>query len=170
MKDANGFRVSCFAHTLSLAVKEAIESNADLMHILERCRAIVSFFNQSTVATATLTRLCLNLTKNKLQQECSTRWNCTIIMLRSLLELKQPVTDSLRVLQRNDLLLEDFDWETIAGAIEILSPFEEATTDLSSQFYSSLSKVIPCVKIIQQKLSELISSEYNPWLLNLLND
>jgi|688.fasta_scaffold1195785_2 hypothetical protein len=48
---------------LSLAVKGAIESNTDLMHILERCRAIVSFFNQSTVATSTLTRLCLNLTK-----------------------------------------------------------------------------------------------------------
>jgi hypothetical protein len=87
-------------------------------------------------------------------------------MLLSQLELKQPVTDILRVLQLNDLLLEDFDWNTIAGATEIISPFEEATTD---QFYPSISKVIPCVKIIQQKLSELISLECNPWLLNLLN-
>ncbi len=91
-------------------------------------------------------------------------------MLRSLLQLKQPVTDSLRILRRDDLLLEEFDWDTIAGAIEILSPFEEATADLSSQFYPSLSKVIPCVKILQAKLSGLVSTEFNPWLINLLND
>ncbi len=61
-----------------------------------------------------------------------------------------------------------YNWDTIAGAIDIMSSFEEATADLSSQFYPSLSKVIPCVKIIQAKLSGLVSTEFNPWLINLL--
>jgi hypothetical protein len=138
--------------------------------ILERCRTIVSFFHSSTGVTATLTRLCENLFKNKMQQECATRWNCTLIMLRSLLQLKQPVTDRLRILRRDDLLLEEFDWDTITGEIDILSPFEEATVDHSSQFYLSLSKVIPCVQIIQAKSSGLISTEFSPWPINLLND
>lgn len=166
----NWRRVPCFAHTLSLAVKGAIEKNVDIKLILDRCRAIVTFFHHSTPATLKLSELCVNLTKKVLQQEGSTRWNSTLIMVRSLMELRVPVIDTLKILDRQDLLFEDFDWETLAGVIEVLTPFEETTTDLSSQYYPSISKVIPSIKILQRRLADVITTEYNPWLINLIGD
>lgn len=81
-------------------------------------------------------------------------------MIKSLLDLKNELTDVMRITNRRDLELEDFNWETIAGMV-VLLPFEETTTELSSQFYSSLSKVIPAVKILLRRLSSLVTTEYN---------
>ncbi len=55
-------------------------------------------------------------------------------------------------MDRNDILLTPDEWSILAGVNEILKPFDEVTTDLSSQFYSSLSKVIPLIKFLQPNL------------------
>lgn len=41
------------------------------------------------------------------------------------------------------------------GAVEILKPFDEITTDLSFQTYPSLSKVIPAVRLLERHLMSL---------------
>lgn len=39
--------VTCFAHTLNLAVTNAIDSNPEFKSVLSNCRAVVTFFKQS---------------------------------------------------------------------------------------------------------------------------
>nr|CAH0112333.1 unnamed protein product [Daphnia galeata] len=103
--------VSCFAHTLNLAVTDALKNNSELNGILARCRSL---------------------------QEVPTRWNSTV---------GDPIAAVLASLKRTDLLLEEA-IQLIKGAVTILEPFEEATKDLSSQSYASLSKVIPVVALL----------------------
>ena len=42
-------------------------------------------------------------------------------------ELQGSVRDTLKVMDRQDLLLEDWEWETLAGAKTLLKPFDILT-------------------------------------------
>ena len=44
--------VSCFAHTLNLAVTDALKNNSELNGILARCRSLVAFFKQPSKANS----------------------------------------------------------------------------------------------------------------------
>ena len=79
-------------------------------------------------------------TKKKLKPDVKTRLNSTLIMLRSLLDLKEAVDDSLTIL-KPEMKLDVIEWDEIYELVFLLAPFEEITTDLSSQHYPSVSKV-----------------------------
>ncbi|KZS04907.1 Uncharacterized protein APZ42_032035 [Daphnia magna] len=87
--------IPCFAHTLSLAVKDAIHDNPEFYAILNKCRNIVTIFHHSGPATLKLNQLSSGR-KSRLQQELPVRWNPTLIMIQSLLALQEPVTDTLK--------------------------------------------------------------------------
>ena len=76
-------------------------------------------------------------------------------MIQSLLTLKDAVNDALKAMDRKDLLLTDNEWSILVGVAEILKPFDEVTTDLSSQYYPSISKVIPSIRILQHNLGSM---------------
>lgn len=162
--------VHCFAHTLSLIVKGAIEKTPEFLAILLRARAIVTFFHHSHKATAKLASLCKDRTTKVLAQDVATRWNSTLIMIRSLIDLKEFVQDALRspVIDRRDLDLNEFEWEILANAVEILKPFDELTKDLSSQNYPSISKVIPSIVLVTKWLNNINKNIYVDCLKQLL--
>lgn len=168
--------IPCFAHTLNLVVKGSIERNHELSSILARSRAIVTFFHQSAKATSKLASLCKNRTSKVLAQDVVTRWNSTLTMIASLVELKEYVQDSLSspAIDRSDLDLQVHEWETLVSAMELLQPFDEITADLSSQHYPSISKVIPSIRLVMHFLNrrkEDISclAQLNLDLLSLLS-
>ena len=71
----------------------------------------------------------------------------------------------MKVMDRQDLLLEDWEWETLAGAKALLKPFDILTQDLSSQYYPSISKVLPSIRLLQEHLTEIHNHEFNDVLL-----
>ncbi|KZS13406.1 Uncharacterized protein APZ42_021473 [Daphnia magna] len=156
--------IPCFAHTLSLAVKDPIHDNREFSVILNKCRNIVTFFHHSGPATLKLNQLCSGR-KSRLQQEVPVRWNSTLIMIQSLLALQEPVTDTLKVMDKRDLLLDDWEWETLAGAKALLKPFDILTQDKSSQYYPSISKVLPSIRLLQEHLTEIRNHELNDVLI-----
>ena len=93
--------------------------------------------------------------QKKFKPEVKTRWNSTLIMLRSLLDLKQPVDDALTLL-KPESKLNVIEWDEVAELVFLLSPFDEITTNLSSQHYPSVSKVIPAVRLMKQTLQDVI--------------
>ena len=76
-------------------------------------------------------------------------------MLRSLLDLKKPVDDALTLL-KPESKLNVIEWDEVAQLVFLLSPFDEITTNLSSQHYPSVSKVIPAVRLMEQTLQDVI--------------
>ncbi len=62
----------------------------------------------------------------------------------------------LKATDRNDLLFTQNEWDILAGVVSMLKPFDEVTTVLSSQFYTSISKIIPSIKILQHNHKKFI--------------
>lgn len=104
----------CFAHTQNPAVTGAIKKNVEFNLVLEHFRKLVFLFKQSNLATSKLNFYCANITKKKLKQEVPTRWNSTLLMMMSLLELKEQVSDTVRILKREELDLTNSEWDIMS--------------------------------------------------------
>ena len=109
---------------------------------------------KSTTGTSKLKQLSASSSK-KLKPDVKTRWNSTLIMLRSFLDLKEAVDDALTIL-KPDLKLNIIEWEEVGELTFLLTPFEEITTNLSSQHYPSISKLIPSIRLMENTLQDVI--------------
>lgn len=144
--------VPCFIHTLQLAINTALKHDS-MAGILVKSRRIVTHFNHSNQAQSKLRDLQqeLNLPDHKLVQDVCTRWNSTYYMISRLLEQKRPVSLYLAETSVNFENLSTEQWKILEKSIELLKPFEEITKIISSNC-SSISEVIPHLKILQKYL------------------
>ena len=81
------------------------------------------------------------------------RWNSTFYLLVSLLDLKDPVVDTLQELAP-DCAAHEFsgtEWKTMQKIVNVLKPFEEATK-LLSEYDASISMAIFSVTLIVKSL------------------
>ncbi|KAL1254902.1 hypothetical protein QQF64_012963 [Cirrhinus molitorella] len=146
----------CFAHTINLIVKRAIEEQEVLADIRSRARRVVSFFRSSTKATEKLILAQERMGRQplKLIQEVDTRWNSTHDMLQRFIDLREPVGAALANLSSDDMPLSSADFEIISESLEVLAPFKYATEELSAEKRVSASKIIPIIRMIQHKVAE----------------
>ncbi len=165
--------IPCFAHTLNLLVRDSFKDNLEVYSLIKTCREIVTLFKQSAKAMSYLKNLAKNQPSIKietLKQDVPTRWNSTLIMIRSVLAFGETLNEALRLAQRTDLEIGQYDRLMLEELLSVLEYFEEATVELSSQLYPSLSKVIPVVKQLQDGLSQLsFIGSVEMVRLNLLN-
>ncbi|KAK7882934.1 hypothetical protein WMY93_029108 [Mugilogobius chulae] len=148
--------VSCFAHTLNLIVKKAIDQTPAMNDIREKSRKVVGLFRSSCKAKEKLNevQVLMNRPTMKLIQEVETRWNSTYDMLERLYEQREPVGAALSYLQNDVSPLTSAEYDIIHEALCLLQPFKAATTEMSEEKRVSASKVIPLYRQLQYKLSE----------------
>ncbi|KAK0139038.1 Zinc finger BED domain-containing protein 1 [Merluccius polli] len=149
----------CIAHTLNLIVKKALDQNPVFSGIRAKARKLVGFFRSSTTAKEKLTQVQLHLgmAKLKLMQEVETRWNSTYLMLQRLVELREPVGAALAGLQHDMPMITSDEFSIVGGCLSLLSPFYDATVELSAEENVSASKVVPLMKMLEQNLQEEIA-------------
>ncbi|XP_076869612.1 E3 SUMO-protein ligase ZBED1-like [Brachyhypopomus gauderio] len=146
----------CIAHTLNLVVKKALELTPVLSTIRTKARKLVGYFRSSTTAKEKLDLVQEHMRKpkKKLIQEVETRWNSTFQMLERVAELREPVGAALAGLQTDIAVLTSDDYNNICACLSILSPFHEATIELSEEKKVSGSKVVPLLKMVEKMLQE----------------
>lgn len=93
----------------------------------------------------------INVKKNALIQDVSTRWNSTFHMIERLLEQHWALTATLsdpKVIPRGKRYfdLKPEQWELFEELNQGLAPFETATVDLSGQQYTTISGLPQVVK------------------------
>ncbi|KAI9550748.1 hypothetical protein GHT06_004941 [Daphnia sinensis] len=92
-------------------------------------------------------------------------------MIKSILTLKDAVDGALKAMDKPELLLTANEWTISLGSVcNMLNPFDEVTTDLSSQYYPSISKVIPSIRILQHNLGALNITGCCPILKKMSSD
>lgn len=145
----------CFAHTLNLVVKDSLKNVPEMVKVLEKCSAIVSFFHHSSKATEKLRDIQkqLEIAEHKLIQSVETRWNSVFYMLERLYEQNEAVTTALCLLGKNALCLNVGELSFIKQTVDTLQPFEEVTRDISAAKHVSVSKVIPLVSLIHRSVA-----------------
>ena len=152
--------IPCMAHTLNLIVQESLNKDRCLVDLRAKCRHIVTFFRHSVQAYDKLKLIQKESSKEerKLVQEVETRWNSTLYMFQRIVEEYKEVKLTLCSLDREDLSISTDDVKILKDAINVLLPFEEATVELSSEHYVSVSKVIPLARSLQLITSQSQSS------------
>ena len=102
-------QMGCFAHTLNVAVKHAVEDDQRTKCLVKKVKDIVHYFNASTVALNELKeRHEIEGSKFvKLKQEVETRWNSKYLMLESYKQQHDAVKIVLTLRGKADLLLTE---------------------------------------------------------------
>ncbi|KAJ8264575.1 hypothetical protein GJAV_G00150870 [Gymnothorax javanicus] len=90
----------------------------------------------------------------KLMQEVDTRWNSTYHMLQRIYDLREPVGAALAGLRTDIVPLSSEHYAIIADCLKVLSPFSDATVELSEEKKVSGSKVIPLLTMLHHALEE----------------
>ncbi|XP_047222504.1 zinc finger BED domain-containing protein 4-like [Girardinichthys multiradiatus] len=160
MIDAGLPSLGCMAHTLQLAIHEAVLSQRSVSDIIAKGRRIVGHFRHSPLAYARLQSVQKQLGQpsKRLQQDVSTRWNSTYYMLHSLLEQKRV----LGVYAADFELPATFtssQWELIENMTTLLEPFEELTKEICSST-ASAADVIPSVMVLKRILTKETAADH----------
>jgi hypothetical protein len=143
--------VNCFAHGLNLVVRKSIASLPLLEKTIKKCKDIVTYFHSSQPATEALHHFVSQdplLAGRCLQQEVSTRWNSLAILLQSMVDLEMPLSAALGMLHQFQLNLEREEWDFVKEALKVIDPMYKITRELSSQKYTSISKVCSFVYLL----------------------
>ncbi|XP_068231881.1 zinc finger BED domain-containing protein 4-like [Palaemon carinicauda] len=142
----------CFAHTLNLVVQDSIKNTNEIKLSQEKIKRIVSFFHHSVKATDKLSEIQNQngVERKKLIMDVDTRWNSTFYMMERFLEQHEAITTTLCLLGKSNMCLSSEELEVVKGAVLLLGPFEEATREMSTENFTSLSKVIPITRALQQ--------------------
>lgn len=148
IKNGTGWKFfGCYAHTLNLIVKDALNVQPEITEIIGKVKTIVTHFKQSSKATAKLITFQNNSgikPSKKLLQDVVTRWNSTFHMIERFVELEETVRSTVALLDAALPQLSPDEWCILMELRTILEPFEDATRAISGQQYlvSSLAIVI----------------------------
>jgi len=149
----------CFAHTINLIVTDSIKASTVLKTVIDKVKAIVTFFKHSVNASDELRKLQVkNDIKEgsvlKLKQECETRWNSMYYMLSRFLQLTEYVNAILIRFPKPDMLMQG-EIYIIKEIVTILSSLEKITVEMSGERYVTCSKIIPIVNCLAKTMEKL---------------
>ncbi|KAG9278171.1 zinc finger BED domain-containing protein 1-like [Astyanax mexicanus] len=161
LEDKHGWAsIRCAGHTLQLIVNTALKETT-ISRALGAARQLVEHFKRSELASTKLKmkQEQMNVKKNALIHDVSTRWNSTFHMIERLLEQRWPVTATLsdpEVTPRGkhyfDLKPEQ--WELLEELNQGMAPFEAATVYLSGQQYTTISGLPQVVKGLRRAVHQ----------------
>lgn len=147
--------IPCFAHTLNLVVKDAINNAGNFKDILVKVRSIVQYFRQSGPAADELHKVQPQNKILKLKQDVETRWNSSYLMLARYIEIQDYVNLALSHLNDAPPSVTGAEKEIIEDALKILKPFFSITEEMSAEKVVTLSKVIPIQYCLVSKIREM---------------
>lgn len=159
MDDCGVKSLGCMAHTLQLAVHDGVLSQRSIADCVAIGRKIVGHFRHSPLATSRLRDIQkeLGMKPKMLQQDVTTRWNSTFLMMKSLLDQKR----ALGVYGADHELpasLSAHQWSLVEKMTTLLAPFEELTREISSHS-ATTADVIPSVVALKRLLSKAAETD-----------
>lgn len=109
----------------------------------KKVKTIVEHFKRSSHAQPKLQAMQqqMGLPPLKLKQDVITRWNSTHVFKR-IVEIKDAVVSTLAILQCDVEQLTVIEWQIVECSTNILQIFAEVTTEISSERYVTMSKIL----------------------------
>lgn len=147
----------CFAHTLNLVVQDGLKfDNDDLVKALfTKCKTIVRFFKQSTIAGEKF-KMAQEDFSYTLLQEMPTRWNSFYLMIQRILATNDAIVTVLLSTTKAPLPFTAEEINILKDVEKILSFFQQATEKISGGKYVTLSLIIPMAYGLYRKVENLL--------------
>lgn len=150
-------RISCAGHNLNLVFEyfmKKLDSTDPIYILIFKCKELVMYFKRSGMN---------NKLKHSLKQSVPTRWNSTLTMLKSVDASYEDIFELLA--ERDELSkLQDIDSQLLQNIIKILTPFNDATKELSYDKQPTIHLVLPWLKKINNHL--MITADDNIHIKN----
>ncbi|XP_063811546.1 E3 SUMO-protein ligase ZBED1 isoform X1 [Pseudophryne corroboree] len=140
----------CLAQTFNMGIQQAFQL-PKLSGLLSRCKKLVEYFQQSSVA---MYMLCekqkqQNMLPCMLISNRVSWWGSTLAMLQRLKEQQFTIAGVLVEDSNNHhLMLEANEWNTIEGLVDLLQPFKQVAEMLSMSKYPTISMVKPLLHML----------------------
>ncbi|XP_067635684.1 zinc finger BED domain-containing protein 4-like [Eurosta solidaginis] len=148
--------LGCFAHTLNLIVKSSLSGEA-ISSVLQKVKIIVTHFRKSTSTNEKFTTFQRNASTEPLRliQSVDTRWNSVFYMVERFIKVEDAVKCTLALIDKELPRISPDEWSMLRDLVAVLRPFEQATNEISGQYYCTGSMVIPIVNGLKNL--------YNKW-------
>lgn len=147
IKQCNFRHIPCFAHTINLIVQKGLKS---IQVIQKKVKSIVEHFKRSSYALSKLqaTQQQMGLPLLKLIQDIITRWNSTYDMFKRIIQIKDAIISTMALHVCDVEPLTPTEWLVVECSAKILQIFTEVTTEISSEKYISISKVLIFINVM----------------------
>lgn len=159
-------RLSCYAHTLQLAIKDGLNKMQNATSVLAKSSKLANLVHQS----AQFRELFESSfgSGRSIAKTNATRWNSLFHQLHDIAKL-DPVklSDLLRTSDHSNLIVTQREAAILKELIEILQPFAEATDILQGQNYTTIGCVVPSIVSLHKCLTVMLTSvKYHASLVN----
>jgi hypothetical protein len=133
-------RMSCFAHTLQLTVRDGLKKAPHVSKALEKCQALAKFSHKSSKIADLLDELNKHINKMNV-----TRWNSEFMLIKSVLSVGKNDLDLIARLMDNPIKFTNNDLIILQEIIDILEPFYDISLRCQSEVVVTASMVVPSV-------------------------
>ena len=155
----DGKRIPCVAHLLNLIVDGATRDIGPVLKIANCVKAIVTYFKQSVNAMDDLRAEQAGTKKEgevlTLIQSVSTRWNSCLDMLERFNTLSAIVAKILATRRNAPDMITSSELSVIRDLIMLLTPFKQATEEISGDQYVTSSLAIPIANLLQKGFEQM---------------
>ncbi|CAF2140723.1 unnamed protein product [Rotaria magnacalcarata] len=140
-KDVSSIRLSCFAHSLQLAIRDGLKNTPYLSRSLLKCIQLAQRSCKSTKIADLLEDIGKTISRSNM-----TRWNSEYLLIKSIIGLGKKTIDEITdVIDDNELKFNNNDFLILQEAIDILEPFAEITSRIQADSVVTASLVVPSV-------------------------
>lgn len=133
-----GPHIACFAHTLNLATKKALEVK-QVSHVLAKMRSTAAYILESK-------QNMLDLPNHRLIIDVATRWNSSYEMVERYLEQQAAIYSALtekNVRTKDIANLSDQELSYAENIVEVMKPLKTITAVISTETSPSFSMILP---------------------------
>lgn len=153
-----GKRISCFAHSLQLVVRDGLSSLTTMRLALGKCSQLANMLHQSALALFRGHYESVMGTGKSVPSTNETRWNSTYCQLKAIAELDATkLTTVLNESNQQNLILSSRDMNQIKELVRILSSFAEATDLTQGSAVITISCIVPTILSLIKKMNEFVN-------------
>lgn len=153
-KDNIAIRLSCFAHSLQLTIRDGLKNSPYLVKSLSKCIKLARRCHKSTKIADLLDDI-----GKAISQPNVTRWSSEYLLIKSIIVLGKKTIDEITdTIDDNEVKFHSNDFIVLQEAVDILEPFAEITSRIQSESVVTASLVVPSLVHIIDHLKNIKSS------------
>ncbi|CAF2562524.1 unnamed protein product [Rotaria sp. Silwood2] len=148
--DCPDVRLSCFAHTLQLSIRDGLKNAPYVPKLLGKCQALAKFSHKSSKMADLLDQLNKNINKMNL-----TRWNSEYFLIKSIYSISKNELELLTSIMDNPVKFSNNDLIILEEIINILEPFYEISIKCQAEIAVTVSLVVPSIVHLTSHLHDI---------------
>jgi hypothetical protein len=136
----SAIRISCFSHTLQLAIREGLQKVPQITKILEKAKILARCSQKSTKIADLLDQL-----HKHIERTTITRWNSEFMLIKSIWSINREDLESIASLMDNPIRFSTNDLAIMEEMIDILDPFYQISLKCQAEKIATVSMVVPSI-------------------------